>query len=254
MPIQKDSNYTAPVFYPTEDYSIVKYLDISKFLSLLQKEQVFFCRLDKFEDKLEGSLPDVNIGYYKKWFKEIAGPAGLMKNEIDEYVKDRLDFSEKFKKLNCISCWNKNISESYALWKIYSDMNQGIMIKSSINRIIESFENSKEIIQISEVKYIDHSKDYIPAGNLNYPIIHKNIAYNYEQEVRLIHKVDMKNGLTHDWESEPNVNGRYIKTDLDKLIDEIVVSPYSPKWFYEIIMDIMNKYNLHKTISYSSIK
>src|SRR5690606_31529439 len=119
----------------------------------------------------------------------------------------RKEIAEKFKALNCISCWNLHKSESYALWKIYSGIDKGIMITSNIELLNKSFEKTDEVIQLSEVKYIDHERDFIPTGNLNDCIIHKNKAYYYEEEIRLIYSLlgtgKVGNGLVYDWDSEP---------------------------------------------------
>ena len=258
MPIEKPTDQTAPVFFPKENYKIVKYMDLAKFISLLHSKSLFFCRLDKLEDKFEGSSPKLNLEYNEYWYRQLYEQKHLKSSNIDESVaKDvlvRKDMEEKFKSLNCICCWNKYNSESYALWKIYSEINKGIMITSNIKNLIKSFETTPENIQLSEVRYINHETDLIGRSNLNYPIIRKNIAYNYENELRLIHLVKVENGLAYDWDSEINSSGKQLNNNLEILIDEIIISPYSPKWFYDIVQDITIKYNLDKKIKYSILK
>ena len=260
MPIEKPTDQTAPVFFPEENYKIVKYMDLAKFISLLHSKSLFFCRLDKLEDKFEGSSPKLNLEYNEYWYRQLYEQNHLKSSNIEESVaKDvtvRKDMEEKFKSLNCICCWNrfKNNSESYALWKIYSEINKGIMITSNIENLIKSFDKTPESIQLSEVRYINHETDLIGKGNLNYPIIHKNVAYNYEDELRLIHLVKVENGLVYDWDSEINSTGKQLSNNLEILIDEIILSPYSPRWFYDIIQDLTVKYNLNKKIKYSALK
>ncbi|RBN51529.1 DUF2971 domain-containing protein [Flavobacterium psychrolimnae] len=170
-------------------------------------------------------------------------------------MKVRQGFEEEFKKLNCVCCWNKSKSESYALWKIYSEMNKGIMVTSQIDKLINSLKNNlTDDIQISEIKYIDFETEMIPDGNLNYQIIHKHKAYSYEDELRLIYKVPEVKRIDFDWEKEDNNSGINIKLDLNILIDDIVLSPYSPEWFTELVQDLMFKYGLNKQIRKSIIK
>ena len=48
---------------PIKDSTIIwRYLDLAKFLDLLENQFLFFCRADKFSDPLEGSL---NRHWYK---------------------------------------------------------------------------------------------------------------------------------------------------------------------------------------------
>ncbi|NPA09739.1 MAG: hypothetical protein GXO46_12185 [Chlorobi bacterium] len=89
---------------------------------------------------------------------------------------------------------------------------------------------------------------------MNYPIIHKSIHYDYEKEIRLIYKVPFESGLEYDWSKEENQFGKYLDVDVNTLIEEIIVSPKAPQWFFDIISDLLQKYNLKKEIKYSDLK
>lgn len=60
MPINEDS---VPLEYPQSDYPVVKYMDILKFISLLQRKALFFCRHDKFEDQFGGETAKKNYDW-----------------------------------------------------------------------------------------------------------------------------------------------------------------------------------------------
>ena len=49
-----------------EDPSVTawRYLDLPKYLSMLESEAPFFCRLDKLHDPFEGSRPRANVEAY----------------------------------------------------------------------------------------------------------------------------------------------------------------------------------------------
>ena len=66
MPIFPE-NKSPRVFYPKSDYNIAKYLDLTKFISLIQRKSLFFCRLDMLEDKFEGLSPNIT---YEQWVEE----------------------------------------------------------------------------------------------------------------------------------------------------------------------------------------
>lgn len=257
MPIIVPDNNTSPVFPPKSDYRIVKYLDLTKFISLLKRRSLFFCRLDKLEDHFEGTTAKSNFLRRKHFFEtqHFRSPKfkKLTEEEVLENVKEQFDADERMKALKCVCCWNKNETESAALWKIYSDFQKGIMITSSIDRLKSSFKETKEDIDLSEVIYIDHNADLMPDGNMMFPVIHKHKAYSFEQEVRLIHSVKFGNGLIYDWNKEEVEQGKYLDVDLDKLIDKIVISPYSPNWYIEIIQDLCEKYGLKRTIEKSEL-
>ena len=255
MPIEKPTKHSAPVFYPRQDFKLVKYLDLTKFLSLLQKQSLFFCRLDKLEDHFEGTTGIGNYGVRYNFFK--AGYPDKEDAQIRKEVEQFYEDEKKMKSYYLVNCWNKNDKESAALWKIYSDFQKGIMIKSSVNKLHQALENTKQDILLSEIKYIDHNSTTMMDGNVMYPIIHKHIAYHFEQEIRLINKVEyrqnIETGYYFDWSKEETQTGRYLKTDLNNLIDEIIISPYAPNWFYEMVLDLTRKYGLEKVIKKSAL-
>ncbi|MEO6454649.1 MAG: hypothetical protein ABIN97_11270 [Ginsengibacter sp.] len=253
MAILKD---TAPVYFPDENQIISKYIDVTKFLSLLSKKSLFFCRLDKLEDQFEGMVAKRNYEYRIRWHKETNHlmDKPFTDEEIVAQVEQMYEYDKKVKEVYCVCCWNKADKESAALWKIYSDFGKGIMIKSSVKNLIAAFENTSEKIRVSEIGYLDYNKDLMKDGNTFFPLIHKQNAYDYEGEIRLIHSVDFPQiGKTYDWSKEEIQEGKLLTVDLNLLIDEIIIGPFSPKWMIDLIIDLTDKYGLKKTISKSKL-
>lgn len=227
-------------------------MDLTKFVSLLQRKAFFFCRLDRLEDHFEGTTTKSNwkrrYNFHAKQHLRSSKFKELSHKEILEKVERHFEAERKMKALKCICCWNIGDTESAALWKIYSNFNQGIMITSKITSLIESFKETEEDINLSEVNYIDHSSDDIPDGNTMLPVIHKHKAYSYEQELRLIHTVNFEPGLSYDWSKEEVEQGKYLNVNLDKLIDRIILSPHSPNWYVEIIQNLCETHGLKAII------
>jgi hypothetical protein len=257
MPILTPTNSNPPLFYPEKDYIIVKYLDLLKFVSLLSNRSLFFCRLDKLEDKFEGKTGKLNYEHRINQFKNLREVGFFNKKLTDEDIEKKVNeiyvYEEKFKSITLVNCWNKNEKESVALWKIYSNFDKGIMIKSKVSNIIKAFENSKFDIFLSEVRYIDYEKEIMPDGNIMYPFLHKQLAYTYESEVRLIHQLKGDSNWTYNWEKEAINEGINIKVDLTELIDQIVISPNSQDWFYKLIVDICKKFGLKTDVIKSTL-
>ena len=255
MPIIKDS---APFHYPDKDFVLVKYMDLQKFLSLLYKKSLFFCRLDKLEDQFEGITAKKNyelrIQIVKQLNKEGIPSKPLNELGIHSAVQDQYKWEERYKGIFLINCWNKFNVESAALWKIYSNNGKGILIKSSVERIKKAFKQIKAPIRMSKVKYLNYETEYMPEGNIYYPIIHKQKAYLYEEEVRLIHEIteDIVDGA-YDWSKEEVQAGKYFECNLEELVEEIIMGPYSPKWIYNLLQDLLEKYNLSKNIRQSTL-
>lgn len=251
MPIlTKELDMPRHFSYPKSDYKIVKYLDITKFISMLQRRSLFFCRVDKLEDQFEGTTSKASFDTIIKTHQRLGLLNGISceQDELEQKVKKDLKEEERYKSLVCVNCWNKKEEESVALWKIYSDFNKGIMLKSSIRKLKESLERTNQEIYLSEIRYLDYGKQIMPYGNMLSPFIHKQLPYSYEDEIRLLNIVDP---IKYDWSNSEVEEGIYIKIDLDILIDEIIISPFSPKWFAELVEDLLEKYELNKPIKKS---
>lgn len=247
---------TAPVFFPDENQRISKYIDIVKFLSLLSRSSLFFCRLDKLEDQFEGMVAERNYEDRIRWHKATnhSMDRPFTDEEIIKQVEQMYEYDRKVKEVYCVCCWNKADKESAALWKIYSDFGKGIMIRSSINNLISAFKNTPQDVRISEVGYLDYNKDVMSDFNTFFPIIHKQNAYDYEKEIRLIHEVEFPQiGKTYDWSKEEIQEGKLLKVDLNLLIDEIVIGPFSPKWMIDLVVDLTTKYGLKKAVTKSAL-
>src|SRR5690606_8123294 len=131
--------------YPESNYSIAKYMDFTKFTSLLSTKSLFFCRVDKLEDHFEGTTSKLNydrrVKYHQNQHLRSTKIPRLTEEQVIEEVKKDYETDNKMKALRCVSCWNKINKESAALWKIYSDFHKGIMIKSNIDNLNSAFDN-----------------------------------------------------------------------------------------------------------------
>jgi hypothetical protein len=110
-----------------------------------------------------------------------------------------------------------------------------------------------EEIRLSEVRYIDYDEEEMPDGNTIFPLIHKQKAYSYEEEIRLLYEVKEQKGWQYDWSKEEIQEGKYLTVDIEALIEEVVVGPFSPHWYFEMIKNLMSKYEIDKPIRKSKL-
>jgi hypothetical protein len=178
-----------PVFKRPANLNIKiwRYMDFTKFVSMLERQGLFFSRADKLGDPFEGSVPRTQVGYPY---------AGLMKHDPnmkgDELKKAVRDFSkamEAQRKWTAINCWHMNDHESAAMWRLYAKTDEAISICSTFNKLRES---PDEKCYLGVVKYIDYDKEWLPDGNLLYPFVHKRLSFAHERELRAVIHGDSK--------------------------------------------------------------
>jgi hypothetical protein len=213
-----------------EDTPLWRYLDLAKFLALIQNRNLLFSRLDKLGDPLEGLPTRANLD------------AKSHLSEIERKI--HIDESKGKRDTLYASCWFIGQSESAGMWRSYPGLAQGIAIKTSRKDIIKAFRRNPIKIRMSRVNYIDRSREAILQDDIYSAAIVKGSFYQYENELRLLH-----------WpgDIEPNdfdafnamrfpEGGIFVEVDLNDLINEVVVSPLAPQWFFDVVRSVLMAY------------
>jgi len=218
-------------FEASDDVTIFRYMDFSKFMDLLENKSIYFCSSEYFEDNYEGKMPE---GFYKNWPEDITNGHKEISTEFEKVYK------------TYISCWNEAKGESYALWKIYTNPNTGVAIKSTVGDLKKALNNDR--IKIYKVRYIDSfssiDEDYEPpfyfreterepniSINKRIKEVYKFKSYKYEDEIRAVY-VDISKS-----------RGKTFEIDINKLINEIYISPFAPDWFAKLVEKIKSNKN-----------
>ena len=235
-----------PVFEKPEKATakIWRYMDFTKFASLLDKSALFFSRADKLGDPFEGSYSKFNIQLRPIVYKD---------KIPSEALETMSRYQKRLREFTAISCWYLNEYESAALWKLYLKSNEGIAIQSTFSRLKRSLKDEDHDIYIGKVKYIDFDTDWMPEGNTFYPFVHKRKSFEHEHELRaVIQKVPSKDGKT-DLSKPLFDDGIYVAVDLKSLIERIYVAPTCPAWLFELTKSVTKKYGLDKKVYQSSL-
>jgi hypothetical protein len=229
---------------PSDETIIWRYVDFTKFISYLEKNALFFVRSDQLPDKYEGKFTETD--------------ANLWEERLQPTTKlNQMEIYDRIRKMVHISSWHINDTESAAMWEICLQSNEGVAIKSTFKRLKDSFFLHKDDdIFIGKVKYIDYTKDIIPKGNIFNPFLYKRKSFEHERELRAVimnftskEQFEKKHVLYVD----PKWFGIYVKTDLNILVDTIVVSPMVPDWFIDLVTSIVKKYELPKKVEQSEL-
>ena len=210
-------------------------MSLSKFLSLINNEELYFARHDKFFDAQEGILSDPDKSFFDS---KVPGISSRMKCE----------------NLGCtyINCWIMSDTEQYLMWTAYSSIDEGIAIKTTVGNLIDSLDpNDKRSIYISDVNYIDYKSQYTfdktgGFANLLAPFFCKGKYFEQEKELRLIYN-------NYEIDERNKIEGVQFKVSLDTLIDEIWIAPVARTWFEEIVKKELTLHNIHKQVNRSCI-
>ena len=205
---------------PEDPNTIVwKYLDLSKFLDLLMSRKLFMSRSDKFEDQYEGTFSEPTYEEIKK---------------LSENNPEFLDYYKSHREKVVVSSWHINEYESFAMWQIFTQNNEGLAIQSTIGRLQKALKPEINYSQfIGEVNYIDYKKEYIPFDDMFFPFMFKRKSFQYEREVRIISDLS---------ENDIKINdGLKIDVDINQLIEKIYIHPKSENWYKKLVIELVSK-------------
>ena len=233
-----------------------RYMDFTKFISILENQALFFARADKLGDPFEGSVPKPNIASRATLNPDLSDEQKIMYGLILKQIP----------RFTLISCWHESPYESEAMWKLYTNVNGGIAIRSNFNALTKSFKTNEQI-HIGSVQYVDYENDVISEEGLLSPFLHKRKSFKHEQEARLIiqkpptvlSQSSMKENLRNMSINEINqwhdicANGIYYEVDLDLLIQEIVIAHFAPEWLLDLVKQVTTRYGLKATIERSHL-
>jgi hypothetical protein len=241
------------VFSPPPDEAAViwRYLDFTKFVSLLDSRRLFFARVSTFDDAFEGSISAAT---------QVARQRAVATYDLAD--QHREGFLEGLKRATrsapqwtFANCWSLSEVESAAFWGLYVPPSGGVAIRSTYGNLARAFSlpsqsNSAERsvpILIGTVSYVDYNDTVIPTDNAFYPFLHKRKSYEFEKEIRAM-TLDLESFV--DGSSPVGLN---VEVDLDVLINGVHISPTAPPWFAALVESIVERYGCAASVVQSSL-
>jgi hypothetical protein len=244
---------------PPEDpnVKIWRYMDFAKFVAMLEDKALYFSRVDKLGDPFEGALMPSTIeersDRYRAW-QESGMPDEIIKRKREE----EYEFTQVNRSWTIVNCWHMNEDESYAMWKIYGKLDEGIAVQSTYARLRKCLD---EEIRISIVRYVNYETGFESDPNGFFASLHKRSQFSYERELRAIFWdfKGMTEGVNIDLNRDrlfrfrpPSYEGRLIKVELSELIENIYVAPTAPAWFTNLVKKISVKHGFDESVIHQS--
>lgn len=266
-------------FHPPDNINtkIWRFMDIQKFWSLLEKESLHFSRVTTFEDPFEGRIAEYNKKMGREMYSTIRNQFKT-DEQFEKFLETRLMSFEMMyhttRKHTLVNCWHLNEYESASMWKLYSTNNSGVAIQSTYTKLSQSFQNTSDKVFIGMVAYTDFTKEWMDESNVYAPFMYKRKSFENEQELRCITSLpedDSKHRILSDSDKEREKtnpsktrdidphelteNGKFVKVNLDELIENIYIAPLSSNSFENMVNSITEKLqpNLSQKIKKSDL-
>jgi hypothetical protein len=237
---------------PTKkDIRIWRYTDLAKYLSMLDRQCLYFARSTNLGDPFEGSSTKAMVAqreYIKanrKTDPQLSAYKELPDGAVDWGVLPRFNIDKYL-----INCWHVNEHESAAMWKLYFSSNEAVCIQSTYSRLRLCLPNC---VLIGEVNYIDYETQGVNVDNAFNFIIHKRKSFEHERELRAIFWESDGSAEAQPYKAQIEPTGLAIKVSLPTLVENIYVSPTAPHWFGRLVAAVTAKYGFTFSVKQSNL-
>jgi hypothetical protein len=182
--------FVIPIGHPAfkiptnRDVKIWRYMDLTKYLAILQRRSLFFPRASLLGDPFEGSStrPIVAARQYIMQHRTSDPALAEYKYLSDGYFNVDNFFKTMVEKY-FISCWHMSEHESAAMWRLYLRSNEGVCIQSTYERLRSCL---PKCVFIGEVQYIDYQTETFSPTMLFEYITHNRKSFEHERELRAV--------------------------------------------------------------------
>jgi len=197
-----------------------RYLDYFKFEDLIKSQSLYFSRLDRFQDKLEGVSPFSCI-------KAIASDPEKNEEQKREAIRLYKIRMERNRQIGFACCWHINDNLNFDMWDSYGrNVSDSIAIRTSERKLSSSLRKSGFPFLNEPVQYFE--EPYFNQNAYWFPTMFKREEYQNEQEFR---SILFAHGIS--------LGGIRIKVNLEDLIDRIYVHPNASKDFFKEIRNFV---------------
>jgi hypothetical protein len=236
-----------PVFVPPPDEktTVWRYMDLAKFVLLIEHSGLYFPRADLLGDPHEGALPAASVANREaliRYSEEKSGQEWVWAPGIDPAAPAKIHLSQTF-----VSCWNLSDHEDTLLWYAYG---RGVAVRSTYASLRDCL-RCEEPVYIGCVRYIDYRTQDFPADNTYQAILHKRRFFEGEHELRAVIPGRTLDEETFRWAPDPRP-GMYAAVDIEQLIHAVHVAP-SETTLGEAVAAICDRFGLDVDVHQSSL-
>ena len=224
------------------DVKIWRYMDLPKFVWLLQRRALFFARADKLGDPYEGYYTRVLAQSEAEFVAQMRHSHNAATPFNEDVVRSTFSTLRRYvgesRTSFFVNSWHMNDADSAAMWRLYTTLGHGICVTSTYRNLFNLLPTEATLGQL---KYINYDLDYIDMTNVFNYITHKRISYEHEKEVRAViwsptQEPKTKFSIIND--------GFVVPVELGDLIREVYVSPYSFPPLREVVSGLLRTYDV----------
>lgn len=212
-----------------EDVPVWRYMDFTKFVSMLENDGIYLPTVEMLEDPFEGSYARGNQELRPMVHKHIPPAFGLTAGKMVQRLRGHV----------AVSCWHMNERESAAMWKLYAQTDEAVCVQTTFRKLRAAMGDAA---RVGLVRYVDYETGWIPESNPLAPFLYKRKSFEHEREVRAIIAPAEMETLLKGSEPPPSGAGRWVTFDVAQAIEQVLIAPDAPPWFLELVGQVTARY------------
>jgi hypothetical protein len=255
----------------TESINVLRFMPLSRFLSLLELQAMWFSRLGALQDQYECTDPKGARGFLLKAMKENPSlkdsqtPLGVPFKDLLK-ISDNGNSGDGFRQGGLVSCWFIGKIETEKMWTNYGDNGKGVAVRSTIKKLATSFQIPDDFAkasQVGRIQYVDFETcDLGVFGHdqARVSLIKDKTQFKDENEVRIVTLNFPHSGtvlpdgsLPSGTAFSPEIKGLHIKCNLRELIQSVIVGPNTDWNFHMLIKRIIGRFGLTLNVERSQL-
>jgi GGDEF domain-containing protein len=230
-PEGEDTRAPYTLFMPPEhlDIPVWRYMDFTKFVSMLENSGLFLPMVAKLDDPFEGSYSRGNQTLRPLVYRHMPDRFGLTAGEI----------VQRLRQFVAASCWHSNEQESAAMWKLYAKTHEAVCIQTTFRKLRDAMGSAA---RVGMVRYVDYETEWIPESNPLAPFLYKRKSFAHEREVRALIPPPDAEEILKGANPESKATGKWVRIDIAQTIERVFIAPDAPDWFLDLVKQVAARY------------
>ena len=220
--------------------SLMHYMRLNRFKSLLTNGAIYMRRLDLFElDPHEGRFPAANASQQYSLTQGLAEQLGFPSDSL----KGHRNFIEgSMRKLTYVHCWFGWDNEDQEMWDEYGDHGCGVCVRTTARRLHEALGRLHDFS--ANLCGVTYSGDEHPVAEIIsfLAACRKRPQFSHEREIRLIGQLGEKTwkaSYTEDGLTTPD--HQVVGVNFERLFERIYVGPNVSDAVFQEVESLGNK-------------
>ena len=235
----KTEHLLHPSFLQPEDLDVRvwRYISLSKLIDMLLTNSLYLSRIDCLQDLHEGTYTKLNNKL-------------LRRNPLENNTGESSEQKWRVRQTIYVNCWRLDQFESVAMWRVYCPNSEGVAIQTTYRQLLYSLPDDNDL-HIGCVQYLDYENDSFETNYIYSAVMHKRIAFNFENEVRIVKKIWSSQA---DFEETSELKGIKLSTTVLDNLECIYVNPESSEWYFQTIRLLVAKLGSNLQVKWSGLK